>query len=705
MASNLLFMVEKKLAALQSVNLNLSTAQSNINWMVTKLREVQELLEDDPGLEMKNCELTEWVRDMTNAAQETEDVVDNFFCDLERRRRQRSGSTSAFMLTRKMLLPNNKIVEEIGKMKKKMESIKMLNKQIFGFDEDLNALVKWLKEENDPHRWIMCIAGSCGAGKTTLVKKIYNSPDIQERFPYRFWVISGESNLWKKIASKVTGCSQEELVEMTVEAMCLKISSALKGKSYLIVLDINLTNTWTTSIKLHMEKAFPDHKNGSRIVLTSNHIECASQLGEGVEVHELGLLSWEERWNLFLNNFDYNAEAAKASNESSSKVLNALEVIVREHGILPSEIVNLAALRAMEYRRGGALSNILLDHRALVEIASKYNLLEHPLKLCFLYCSLFPGGFEIPKCRMIRLWLAEGWIPKGDEDTAEGYLEELARLHMIQVQQSGLSSSVKTFCLDSLTLDFAVMKAMQCNLFHSIDHKGSLNISNARRLSLDSRGIYNLIKHSLQNLRSLLYLSQPTEIEEEDPMPTLKKLQSLEVLKLGCSSFLGKKMVCSVGGFPELRFLELNLLDGLEEWRVENGAMPSLKHLVIGLCNQLKMIPEGLQNLHHLKKLEVTGMPKPFNEKLQYKGVDWAKIRHIKYITVDGILVVASSSSPQPIPTAAAAAASSPQPNPMAAAAVSPPQRFPMGASSSSQSDTEICEIAEEHMENTGRGE
>lgn len=558
----------------------------------------------------------------------------------------------------------------------------------------------------------------------------------------------------------------------------------------------------------------------------------------------------------------------------------------------------------MEYRKGGALSNILLDHRALVEIASKFNLLEHPLKLCFLYCSLFPGGFEIPKCRMIRLWLAEGWIPKGDEDTAEGYLKELACLHMIQVQQNGLSSSVKTFCLDSLTRDFAAMKAMQCNLFHSIDHKGSLNISNARRLSLDSRGIFNHIslKDSLQNLRSLLYLSQPTEIEgklldfpasrfkllrildledmnfvtelpegigelahlrylglrhtgleslpksigslknlqsldirgtlvrpipiaiqkleqlqyfymddgstdmdsldvsslkglrvlsvirvgrwmvnglgkltqlrklgiygdlylyelagdlkklrnlkslrfgsgfgvsipnlenillshdlslkslylerplqnlpdkfpsclaklclkwsllEEDPMPTLKQLQSLEVLKLGSCSFLGKEMVCSVGGFPVLRFLELNLLDGLEEWRVENKAMPSLKHLVIDLCNQLKMVPEGLQSLRRLKKLEVAGMPKPFNEKLQYEGVDWAKIRHIKYIAVDGILVDASSSSPQPIPTAAAAS-SSPQPNPMAAAAVSPPQRFPMGASSSSQSYTEICEI------------
>ncbi|KAJ8629577.1 hypothetical protein MRB53_022900 [Persea americana] len=225
-----------------------------------------------------------------------------------------------------------------------MDTITMPNKQVFGFDEDLNALVKWLKKENDPHRRIMCIAGSCGAGKTTLVKKIYNSPDIQEHFHDRFWVISGEFNLWKNISSKVTRSSLEKLEQMADEDMCPKISSALEGKSYLIVLDINLTNTWATSIKLHIEKAFPDHKNGSRIAITSNHIECASQLGEGVEVRELGLLSWEERWNLFLNNFDYNAEAAKASNESSSKVLNALEVTVRKHWILPSEIVNLVAL-------------------------------------------------------------------------------------------------------------------------------------------------------------------------------------------------------------------------------------------------------------------------------------------------------------------------------------------------------------------------
>ncbi|KAF3966792.1 hypothetical protein CMV_009137 [Castanea mollissima] len=73
----------------------------------------------------------------------------------------------------------------------------------------------------------------------------------------------------------------------------------------------------------------------------------------------------------------------------------------------------------------------------------------------------------------------------------------------------------------------------------------------------------------------------------EDPMPTLEKLPNLKILCLESWCFIGKDMVCSEGGFPLLQYLLLDKLY-LEEWRVEEGAMPNTcrSHSKIGLTKE-----------------------------------------------------------------------------------------------------------------------
>ena len=63
-------------------------------------------------------------------------------------------------------------------------------------------------------------------------------------------------------------------------------------------------------------------------------------------------------------------------------------------------------------------------------------------------------------------------------------------------------------------------------------------------------------------------------------------------------------MVCSEGGFPLLRFLLVELYK-LEEWRVEEGAMPNLSHLIISFCDNLKTIPDGLRFVTTLQELKI----------------------------------------------------------------------------------------------------
>ncbi|RVW88610.1 putative disease resistance protein [Vitis vinifera] len=87
----------------------------------------------------------------------------------------------------------------------------------------------------------------------------------------------------------------------------------------------------------------------------------------------------------------------------------------------------------------------------------------------------------------------------------------------------------------------------------------------------------------------------------EDPMQTLDKLPKLRVLRLLRRAYVGKNMLCSSGGFPELRVLKLWMLEQLEEWNVEKGALQGLRDLEVRSCIKLGVLPEELQHRSFLK--------------------------------------------------------------------------------------------------------
>ncbi|XP_023644099.1 putative disease resistance protein At1g59780 isoform X2 [Capsella rubella] len=80
---------------------------------------------------------------------------------------------------------------------------------------------------------------------------------------------------------------------------------------------------------------------------------------------------------------------------------------------------------------------------------------------------------------------------------------------------------------------------------------------------------------------------------EEDPMPILGKLLQLKTVSLLDDVYVGRRMVCSDGGFPKLQILRLDSIPKLEEWTVEEGSMPCLHTLYLRRCSNLKKLPVG----------------------------------------------------------------------------------------------------------------
>jgi hypothetical protein len=98
-----------------------------------------------------------------------------------------------------------------------------------------------------------------------------------------------------------------------------------------------------------------------------------------------------------------------------------------------------------------------------------YHDLPYQLKPCFLYLSQFPEDFEIPKNKLIQLWMAEGFISsqyeterdERMEDVAESYLGRLISRCMVQVGQIGSTGKIKTCRLHDVMRDMCLSKAKE----------------------------------------------------------------------------------------------------------------------------------------------------------------------------------------------------------------------------------------------------
>jgi hypothetical protein len=93
---------------------------------------------------------------------------------------------------------------------------------------------------------------------------------------------------------------------------------------------------------------------------------------------------------------------------------------------------------------------------------------------------------------------------------------------------------------------------------------------------------------------------------QQDPMAILQKLHNLKVLQfVGGSDEDLKQIRCSAGGFPHLENLFICNFNNLEEWVIEDGAMPMLQQLYVQRCRMLQ-VPQGLKYLATVRKLTWT---------------------------------------------------------------------------------------------------
>lgn len=137
----------------------------------------------------------------------------------------------------------------------------------------------------------------------------------------------------------------------------------------------------------------------------------------------------------------------------------------------------------------------------------------------------------------------------------------------------------------------------------------------------------------IQDLNSLVKIYFRWTHLSEDPLKYLQDLPNLVHLEF-LVGYTGRELYFEQGKFQRLKLLNFDMLEGLRQVTIGEGAVPHLEKLVIQRCALLETVPTGIECLLNLKVLEFFDMPDEFIMTLRPDklGADAWKVSHIREV-------------------------------------------------------------------------
>jgi adenylate kinase family enzyme len=490
---------------------------------------------------------------------------------------------------------------------------------IIGFREHNRRLVSRLTNTSYRHNLdVISIVGEVGSGKTTLAMEIYNSSEIEGHFNCCVWV-SASNNLTDIFRSILEQTDHNSTVdkESTQSELVKKLRENLQSKRYLVVLD----DVQTRDGLKNLSDALPEESNGCRVLLTTSNEDVAKIADP--RPYRLKPLKDEDAWNLFMKKVRLpdNVEF------SYVEIVELKEKIINRCKGLPLAIVVLGGFLSTKSASYQEWSKVL-DHPSWqldgnevqfskILALSYYDLPLH-LRPCLLYFGLFPKEKKIPVRRLLRLWLAEGFVKQSPamtpEDMVESYLDELVNRNMIQIKTHRKDGSRKTCLMPGALHDIFLSKAEAIGLLHT--HRTILDDETGASPKLGFRRIAEHGDHAFkrsygQHLRSYLSFNIQT-----NDMPAKE-----------IGNFLNE--VIDRRGFGLLRVLDL---EGVYKPKLPEN-LGKLYHLrYLGLrWTFLDILPPSVGKLPYLETLDVkhtyiSSLPKSI----------W-KMKHLRHLCLNEI--------------------------------------------------------------------
>ncbi|EYU24152.1 hypothetical protein MIMGU_mgv1a018081mg, partial [Erythranthe guttata] len=345
-----------------------------------------------------------------------------------------------------------------------------------GFDDHMVEIMGALST-NESNLRIISIVGMGGMGKTTLATNVFNNPFIVEHFQLRAWFTVSQEYTDKKILLGLlhqinnTYRNAHEIVDDD-DAIGDRLHKTLFGRKYLIVMD----DMWDIKACDMVKRFLPHNNNGSRILVNTRLMKLAVDIGSR-SPYQLNLLEKSQSWDLLREKI-FAEERCPDELEGTGKSIAtkcrglALALVVIAGVLAKSKTeehwvsIEKDVTSAVNNQDDESCMNILL---------LSYNNLPIHLKPCFLYFAVFPEDHIIKVERLVRLWVAEGFIRqyghKSLEDIGKEYLKDLIDRNLISVNWRSVTGEVTGCNIHDVLSNLCKREAQKDNFILSFARK------------------------------------------------------------------------------------------------------------------------------------------------------------------------------------------------------------------------------------------
>uniref|UniRef100_A0A7N2M6J8 Uncharacterized protein n=2 Tax=Quercus lobata TaxID=97700 RepID=A0A7N2M6J8_QUELO len=590
--------------------------------------------------------------------------------------------------------------------------------EVVGIESHRDKLINWLVE-GPSNRTMISVVGIGGVGKTTLVKKVYDNKKVVAHFDCHAWITVSQSykkeDLFRDMIKQFYEARKEfapkEIDKMEEINLITVLRQYLHQQRYVIVAD----DLWDTDFMECLKFALPNNDKGSGIVITTRNEDVAPSHNESSSyyVHKQLPLPTNKALELFYKKVFQHEEY----NCPHELVELSCKIVERCEG-LPLAIVVIGGLLSRKDKvvyEWGKLHNSLsleLDTnsrlRSIPKILSlSYHDLPYYLKACFLYLGMFPEDYSINCARVIRLWIAEGFVKEKQgltlEELAQDYLNQLIRRSLVQVARIDFAGRTRSCRVHDMLrevilsrseeLNFCLVSIQNYSSFDKIARRLSItnnvntplqSISNSQTRSILIFGLdevpnsffttcftnfklmrtmdfegapIDYIPKEVGNLLHLRYLSlRDTKVKM---LPkSMGKLHYLETLDLKCS--LVSELPPEITRLHKLRYLAAYIVDNNVVYHINFrqavkipsgiGCLKSLQKLCKIEANNNALITE-LGSLGQLRKLEITRLKRENGIALCAVLETMSQLQSLKIRATneEEVLELQSMSSPPPL--------------------------------------------------------
>ncbi|CAL5079086.1 unnamed protein product [Urochloa decumbens] len=493
---------------------------------------------------------------------------------------------------------------------------------LIGREKEKYGIINLISSQDIQQLKVISVWGMGGLGKTTLVKEVYQSPNLSGLFHKRACITIMRPFIFKEVIKSIAmqlDAASSNWKEYNIE----ELDKLLEGKSCLIVLDdLSSVEEWDMIIP-----SLSKMGNTSRIIVTTREENIAKHCSVKTEnIYKLKVLEYKDAFDLFTKKV-FNKEATNLDNYPG--LVEEAELILKRCNGLPLAIVTIGGFLAKQPKTSVVWKKLNEHLSAELEmnpelgiikaiLMKSYDGLPYHLKSCFLYFSIFPEDYNISRRRMVHRWNAEGYSSdvrgKSMGKVADSYFMELIDRSMILPAKESIGSrkGISSCKLHDLMREISISKAMEENLVFRMEEGCSSNTQGTiRHLAISSNweGDQSEFEDTvdLSRIRSLTVFGKWKPFYISNKMRLLQKIMEMED---DDDDSLNRRDVCAFMCCVAFPFIA-RLADpgGV----VVPRGLRKLKALrTLGVVNiaQRKPILQDMKRLTRLNKLSVTGINK-----------------------------------------------------------------------------------------------